>query len=115
MVKSTEVSPITPTYDPSTDSWVYQDDDGNTVTVDPVHGPPVPKFDFGTCQWIDEVSGLAFIEAVNGDTEKMPKHAQTYDIEHSFYHDPRWVDQLTHHEITPSKTPGTPHWDYEAM
>ena len=67
MEKSTEVSTITPTYEPSTSSWGYQDDNGNTITIDPVHGPPVPKFDYGTCEWIDEVSGQAFILAVNGD------------------------------------------------
>ena len=44
----------------------------------------------------------------------MPKHTHTYDYDTYSWFDPRWVDPLTQHEITPSKTPGTPYWDYEA-
>ena len=43
----------------------------------------------------------------------MPRHTLSYDYDTSSWVDARWVDPLTEHEITPSKTPGTPYWDYE--
>ena len=70
--QSTELATIIPTYDSSSNRWVYQDDDGNTFTVDPADGPPFPSWDQFECRWMDGRTGELLSMAVGGDPAKQP-------------------------------------------